>query len=88
MFKLSRKNPIRNVVGRYKMSFVVYFELVLGFGWKFRVKRGKPAISIEIAGEYRYSNSFLVLRILSTSTKSRVSVLKAIFCPEDVEYRY
>ena len=25
--------------------------LVLGFGWKFRVKRGKPA---EIAGEYRY----------------------------------
>ena len=25
--------------------------LVLGFGWKLRVKRGKP---IEIAGEYRY----------------------------------
>ena len=25
--------------------------LVLGFGWKFRVKRGKPA---EIVGEYQY----------------------------------
>ena len=25
--------------------------LVLGFGWKFWVKRGKP---VEIAGEYRY----------------------------------
>ena len=31
--------------------------LVLGFGWKFRVKRGKPA---EIAGEYRYSKLFSV----------------------------
>ena len=27
------------------------FLLVLGFGWKFQVKRGKPA---EIVGEYRY----------------------------------
>ena len=27
--KLCRKNPNRNVVGWYKMSFVVYFELVL-----------------------------------------------------------
>ena len=27
--KLCRKNPIRNVVGWYKMSFMVYFELVL-----------------------------------------------------------
>ena len=26
---LCRKNPNRNVVGWYKMSFVVYFELVL-----------------------------------------------------------
>ena len=25
--------------------------LVLGFGWKFRVKRDKP---VEIVGEYRY----------------------------------
>ena len=31
--------------------------LVLGFGWKFRVKRGKLA---EIAGEYQYSKLFLV----------------------------
>ena len=28
--------------------------LVLGFGWKFQVKIGKPAISAEITGEYRY----------------------------------
>ena len=27
------------------------FWFVLGFGWKFQVKRGKPA---EIVGEYRY----------------------------------
>ena len=31
--------------------------LVLGFGWKFRVKKGKPA---EIVDEYRYSKLFLV----------------------------
>ena len=31
--------------------------LVLGFGWKFRVKRGKPA---KIASKYWYSNLFLV----------------------------
>ena len=31
--------------------------LVLGFGWKFRVKRGKLA---EIEGEYQYSKLFLV----------------------------
>ena len=37
--------------------------LVLGFGWKFRVKRGKPAIFAEITGEYRYSK-------LSTGTQS------------------
>ena len=45
--------------------------LVLGFGWKFRVKRGKL---LEIAGEYRYSKLFLVYRILST-------VLKVVFGP-------
>ena len=27
--KLCRKNPNRNVIGWYKMSFVAYFELVL-----------------------------------------------------------
>ena len=76
------------------MSFVVYFEVYLswfrvsGFGWKFWVKRGKPAINAEIAGEYRYSKSFLVLRILSTGIESRVPVLKYVFCLEDVEYRY
>ena len=36
------------------VGFSVVLWLVLGFGWKFRVKRGKPAISVEIAGEYRY----------------------------------
>ena len=35
-------------------SFSLVLWLVLGFGWKFQVKRGKPAISTEIAGEYRY----------------------------------
>ena len=49
------------------VSFSSVLGLVLSFGWKFRVKRGKLA---EIAGEYRYSNLFLVQRILSTSTKS------------------
>ena len=50
--------------------------LVLGFGWKVRVKKGKPAISVEIAGElilkveYWYSKLFLVQRIFSTDTKS------------------
>ena len=34
--------------------------LVLGFGWKFMVKIGKPAISKEIVVEYRYSKLFLV----------------------------
>ena len=52
------------------------------------MKRGKPAISEEIAGEYQYSKSFLVLRILSTGTESRVPVLKVVFYPKDVEYRY
>ena len=36
------------------VGFSSVLWLVLGFGWKFRVKSGKPAISIEIAGEYRY----------------------------------
>ena len=50
--------------------------LVLVFGWKVRVKKGKPAISVEIAGElilkveYWYSKLFLVQRIFSTDTKS------------------
>ena len=33
-------------------SSVLWF--VLGFGWKFRVKIGKPTISVEITSEYRY----------------------------------
>ena len=37
--KLCRKNPIRNVVGWYEMSFMVYFEF--WFGRKFPVKRAK-----------------------------------------------
>ena len=31
--KLCRKNPIRNVVGLYKMSFMVYFEFCLSWFW-------------------------------------------------------
>ena len=52
------------------------------------MKIGKPDIYEEIAGEYRYSKLFLVLRILSTCTESRVSVIKDVFCLEDVKYRY
>ena len=37
--KLCRKNPIRNVVGWYKMSFMVYFEF--WFGRKFPMTRDK-----------------------------------------------
>ena len=40
--KLCRKNPIRNVVGWYKMSFMVYFEFWLSWFWfgrKIPVKR-------------------------------------------------
>ena len=36
------------------VGFSLVLLLVLGFCWKFRVKRGKLAISAEIAGEYRY----------------------------------
>ena len=36
------------------VGFSSVLWLVLDFGWKFWVKRGKPAISIEIAGEYQY----------------------------------
>ena len=46
--KLCRKNPNRNVVGWYKMSFVVYFKYCLSwlwFGRKFLVKKGQLAIS-------------------------------------------
>ena len=42
--KLCRKNPIRNVVGWYKMSFMVYFEFCISWFWfgrKFLVKRAK-----------------------------------------------
>ena len=56
-----------------KMIFVGFSSilwLVLGFGWKLQVKRDKPVISAEIAGEYRYSKLFLVQRILSTGTQS------------------
>ena len=44
--KLCRKNPIRNVVGWYKMSFMVYFEFWLSWFWfgrKFQVKRAKSS---------------------------------------------
>ena len=33
------------------VDFSLVLWLVLGFGWKFWVKKGKP---VEIAGEYRY----------------------------------
>ena len=36
------------------VGFSSVLWLVLGFGWKFRVKRGKPAISAEITGEYQH----------------------------------
>ena len=36
------------------VGFGLVLWLVLGFDWKFLVKRGKPAISTKIAGEYRY----------------------------------
>ena len=42
--KLCRKNPIRNVVGWYKMSFMVYFEFWLSWFWfgrKFSMKMDK-----------------------------------------------
>ena len=42
--KLCRKNPNINVVGWYKMSFVVYFEFCLSWFWfgrKFPVKMAK-----------------------------------------------
>ena len=42
--KLCRKNPIRNVVGWHKMSFMVYFEFCLSWFWfgrKFSVKMAK-----------------------------------------------
>ena len=42
--KLGRKNPIRNVVGWYKMSFMVYFKFWLSWFWfgrKFSVKMAK-----------------------------------------------
>ena len=44
--KLCRKNPIRNVVGWYKMSFMVYFKFWLSWFWfgrKFPVKMAKSA---------------------------------------------
>ena len=44
MSKLCRKNPIRSVVGWYKMSFMVYFEFWLSWFWfgiNFSVKRAK-----------------------------------------------
>ena len=37
--KLCKKNTIRNVVGQYKISFMVYFEF--WFGRKFSVKKGQ-----------------------------------------------
>ena len=52
------------------VGFSSVLWLVLGFGWKLRVKRGKPVISAEIAGEYRFSNLFLVKKIMSTDTQS------------------
>ena len=44
--KLCRKNPIRSVVGWYKVSFIVYFELVLV--WK------------EISGEKGQIRTFML----------------------------
>ena len=45
------------------VGFSSVLWLVLDFGWKFQVKRGKPVISLEIAVEYRFCN-------LSTGTQS------------------
>ena len=56
-----------------KVIFVCFSSvlwLVLGFGWKFRVKIGKPAIYAKIAIKYRYSKWFKVQRMLSTDTES------------------
>ena len=42
--KLCKKNPIRNVVGSYNMSFMVCFEFCLSWFWfgrKFPLKRAK-----------------------------------------------
>ena len=42
--KLCKKNPIINVVGWYKMSFMVYFEFCLSWFWfgrKFSMKKGQ-----------------------------------------------
>ena len=36
------------------VGFSLVLWLVLGFSWKFQVKRGKPAISAKIEVEYRY----------------------------------
>ena len=52
------------------VGFSSVLWLVLSFGWKFRVKRCKLAISAEIAFEYRYSKWFKVQRMLSTGTES------------------
>ena len=52
------------------VGFSLVLWLVLGFCWKFRVKKGKLAIVAEIASEYQYSKLFLVQRILSTGTQS------------------
>ena len=60
----------------------------MGFGWKFQVKRDKPAISAKIEGEYWYSKSFLVLRILSTSTESQAPVLKDVFCKTREKFNF
>ena len=52
------------------VGFSSVLWLVLGFGWKFRVKIDKPVISAEIAVEYRYLKWFKVQRMLSTGTES------------------
>ena len=36
------------------VGFSSVLWLVLGFGWKFQVKIGKPSIYVEITSEYRY----------------------------------
>ena len=36
------------------VGFSSILRFVLGFRWKFKIKIGKPVVSVEIAGEYRY----------------------------------
>ena len=55
---------------RLEEPYLCIKVIFVGFSWKFQVKRGKPAISVEIAVEYQYSKWFKVQMMLSTNTES------------------